>query len=55
MAVKWLRLCTSKVGGSGLIPGWELKSHMPHSTTKKILNKLLFNVFVVAIVIVTQC
>ena len=33
LTVRWLRLRTSTVGGTGLIPG--LRSHMPHSTAKK--------------------
>ena len=31
----WFRLCTSKPGGTGLIPSQELRSHISHSKKKK--------------------
>ena len=30
LVIQWLRLQTSNAGGGTWIPGWELKSHMPH-------------------------
>ena len=35
LEVQWLRLRASTVGGTGSIPGWELRSCMPHSMAKK--------------------
>ena len=35
-----MRLCTSNIGGMGLIPDGELRSHMPWGVAKKIENFL---------------
>ena len=36
----------SSAGGAGLIPGWELRSHMPHSKRpKNIKQKQYWNKF----------
>ena len=37
--VQWFRLCPSNARGTGLIPGWELRSHMSHGVTKNWKNK----------------
>ena len=37
--VQWLRLHASNAGGGGLIPGWELRSHMPQSAAKRRKKK----------------
>ena len=41
LVVQWLRLCTSTEGSMGLIPGWELISHMLHGEAK--INKILIS------------
>ena len=38
LGVRWLRLCASKVGGTGLIPGQGTKIPMPHGAKEKDLN-----------------
>ena len=40
LAVQWLRLCASTTGGTGSIPGWELRSRTQHGTVwpKKTLE-----------------
>ncbi|KAJ8798275.1 hypothetical protein J1605_001400 [Eschrichtius robustus] len=40
LAVQWLRLHASIAGGTGSIPGRELRPHMPHDTGKKFKNKI---------------
>lgn len=35
LAVKWLEFCVSTVGGMGLIPVLELRSHKPHNAGEK--------------------
>ena len=35
LVVQWLRFGASTAGGMGLIPGRELRFHMPHSVAKK--------------------
>ena len=37
--VQWFRLCPSNARGTGLIPGWELRSHMSHGVTKNWKTK----------------
>ena len=37
--VQWLRLHASNAGGGGLIPVWELRSHMPQSAAKRRKKK----------------
>ena len=44
--VQWLGLCVSTAGSLSLIPGWELRSCMPHgvappSPQKKTLRKIV--------------
>ena len=50
VAIQWLRLCTSSSGGTGLIPGWELKmphaachAHPPKKTDKYVMYDVLVN------------
>ena len=35
LAVQWLRLCASTAEDVDLIPGWELRSHIPCGVAKK--------------------
>ena len=39
LAVQWLRPCASTAGGTGSIPGWELRSCMPHGAAKTFKKK----------------
>ena len=42
LAVQWLRLCASKAGGMGLIPGWGTKIlYTVYSVAKIFENKNL--------------
>ena len=40
LVVQWLGFHTSTAGGSGSIPGWELRSCMPQGVAKK--NKKVY-------------
>ena len=35
LVVQWLGLWASAAGSPGSVPGWELRSHKPHSTAKE--------------------
>ena len=39
LAVQWLRLHPSNAGGSGSIPGWEIRFRMPRNAAKKTISK----------------